>query len=261
MVDWGAGSYETTSGIELAPVSGVVVDAAQLQPGQTVVDVACGTGNAALEAARAGARVIGVDGAERLLAVAAERARAAGVELDLRHGDLQALPVPSGVADVAVSVFGVVFAADPAAALGELRRVLGTDGRAVISAWVPDGPIDAMLAAVGRVVGQVTGRQAPPRFAWSDPEVLGPLAVEAGLSLTATTPHRLPVRGTSPEAYVDANREHPFAVATLPLLRAAGAEDALRAAQLEVLRPANEDPAAFLVHTPYVVHELRAAPA
>ncbi len=91
MVDWGAGRYETTAA-ELAPVAQVVVERAGISPGDDVVDIACGTGNAALLAAGRGARVVGVDGAPRLLEVARERARAQGIVLDLREGDLLALP-------------------------------------------------------------------------------------------------------------------------------------------------------------------------
>jgi SAM-dependent methyltransferase len=259
MVDWGAGSYETTAAIELAPASDVVVETAGVTAGETVIDVACGTGNGALAAARRGARVIGVDGAPRLLEVAAQRARRARVELDLREGDLLALPVDDDCADVVVSVFGVVFAPDPAAALRQLRRALRPAGRVVVSAWVPDGPIDAMVGAVGRIIARITDSRPGPRFAWHDPAALGPLAAQAGLVLDATTAQRLPIAARSPEAYVDATREHPIAVGILPMIRQAGAEDELRDAQLTVLGTANEDPDAFLVHSPYVVHRLSAA--
>src|SRR5947199_288413 len=72
-VDWSAGSYERTAA-ELEPAALTVVDSAELRPGDVVVDVACGTGNAALLAASRGARVIGVDAASRLLELARERA-------------------------------------------------------------------------------------------------------------------------------------------------------------------------------------------
>src|SRR3954453_14228263 len=71
-VDWGAGRYETTAA-ELAPAAELVVERSGVGAGDDVLDVACGTGNAALGAAARGARVVGVDGAARLLAVARER--------------------------------------------------------------------------------------------------------------------------------------------------------------------------------------------
>ena len=259
MVDWSAGSYETTAGIELAPVADVAVETAKVTADDAVVDVACGTGNAALAAARRGARVIGVDRASRLLAVAAERARAEDIDLDLREGDLLALPVEKDSADVILSVFGVVFAPGPVAALREIRRVTRLTGRVVVSAWVPDGPIDAMLGAAGRIMARISDRRPAPRFAWHDPAVLGSVVAEAGLVIEETTPHRLPIRAPSAEAYVDAGWDHPVAVAMLPMIRKAGAAGELREAQLAVLRAANEDPDAFLVHSPYVVHRLSVA--
>jgi SAM-dependent methyltransferase len=261
MVDWGAGSYETTAAVELASVAEAVVEAAAIASNEVVIDVASGTGNAALAAARRGARVVAIDGAPRLLVIAEQRARAESVDLDLREGDLLALPVGDDLADVVLSVFGIVFAADPTAALREVRRVVRPSGRVFVSAWVPEGPIDAMFRAVGGIVARVTDSRPAPRFAWNDPAALGPVAAEAGLVLEATSLHELAIRAASPEAYVDRNQDHPVAVAVVPAVRSAGAEDELRAAQLSVLREANEDPGGFLVHSPYVVHQLRAAPA
>ena len=258
MVDWGAGRYETTAG-ELAPVADVVVERSGAGVGDDVVDVACGTGNAALLAAARGARVVGIDGAPRLLAVARERAAELGVEVDWREGDLLALPVASGAADTVVSVFGVVFARDPGAALREIARILRPDGRALITAWVPAGPIDAMLAAMARLMAPAA--PGPPRrFAWSDPDVLAPVARAAGLEFATTQPAELAIRAASPEAYVDAGRrEHPMALAAQPALDHAGAAEDAREAMAAVLRHANEDPTAFLVHSPYAIHELRLA--
>jgi SAM-dependent methyltransferase len=256
-IDWGAGSYETTAG-ELEPVARVVVERAAITGGESVVDVACGTGNGALLAAVAGARVIGVDAAPRLLRVAEERAHAQGAALDLREGDLHALPLDDASADVVISVFGVIFAGDPERALAEVARILRPDGRAVITAWIPAGPIDAMLGAMGQIVGRAAQAPPPPRrFAWHDADALGPVCASAGLELVATTPDRLAIRGASPEAYVAAGASHPMAVAQRPMIDRLGLGAEIQLAMTTVLSGANEDPSAFLVHSPYVVHELR----
>lgn len=259
MLDWGIGSYESTAGVELAPAADALVDAARIDAGEEVVDLACGSGNAALRAAERGARVIGIDGAPRLLEVAAERAASAGLTLDLREGDLLALPVPDGCADVLLSVFGVIFAADAVGALREVRRVLRPKGRAVVSAWVPQGPINEMLQAVGRIVARVTGATPEARFAWSDPAVLGPAAAQAGLRLQATTRCELEIRATSAESYLERNRAHPMVVTGERDARDAGVLDEIHEAQLEVVRTANEDSGGFLVHSPYVLHQLQPA--
>jgi len=255
MIDWGAGSYERTAA-ELEPVAHVVVDRATLSGDVDVIDLACGTGTAALLAAARGAPVVGIDGSPRLLELARERARAQGLEIDFREGDLLDLPVESGSADLVISIFGLIFAPSPAQALREVRRVLRPGGRLLMTAWIPAGPIDAMLGAMGHIVDRVSQTPRPERFAWFDPNTLGPLADEVGLILQATMPALLPIRDCSPEAYVLASREHPRAAAARPLIERAGVEQETQAAMIAVLRDANEDPDEFLVHSPYVVHDL-----
>lgn len=255
MVDWGAGSYESTAG-DLAPAARLVVERAGISPGEDVVDLACGTGNAALLAAAQGAQVVGIDGAPRLLDVARERAHAENLALDLREGDLHYLPVADDAADVVLSLFGIIFAEHPDRALREVGRVLRPGGRALISAWIPAGPIDAMLAAMGAIIRRVAPAPPPGRFAWADPDAVGALAAGAGLELSVTTRAELPIRAASPEAYVAVNQEHPMALAVRPLVERAGVADELREAMTSVLRAANEDPDALLVHSPYVIHEL-----
>ena len=162
VVDWASGKYERTAA-ELEPVSQTVVEMAALSPAVDVIDLACGTGNAALLAARRGARVVGIDASPGLLEVARERARTQGVDVDFREGDLLDLPVTDGTADVVLSVFGVIFASDPAQALGEVGRVLRPGGRVLVSAWVPAGPIDGMLVAMGRILARVSQVQPTQR--------------------------------------------------------------------------------------------------
>ena len=256
MVDWGAGNYERTAA-ELEPVAELVVQQAALAPGDRVADLACGTGNAALLAAVRGARVVGVDAAPRLLEVARERARAHDLDVEFCAGDLLELPLDDGAFDIVVSVFGVIFASDPSRAVHEIARVLRPGGRALISAWIPAGPVDAMLAAMRDVVERVTLRSAPERFPWSDPAAVTILAREAGMSLQSTISAQLAIRHSSPEGYVTEGREHPMALAIEPELQQAGAQVEAQAAMTAVMREANEDPDAFLIHSPYVVHELR----
>jgi ubiquinone/menaquinone biosynthesis C-methylase UbiE len=154
VVDWGAGEYERTAA-ELEPVAELVVELAALSQEERVIDLACGTGNAALLAAARGARVIGIDGAPRLLEVARQRAREQRLEVDFREGDLLRLPLGNGAADVMISVFGVIFASDPRAGLREVRRVARAGGRALITAWVPAGPVDGALTALNRILARV----------------------------------------------------------------------------------------------------------
>lgn len=252
-VDWGAGHYEQTAA-ELEPVAHELVERAALRPGERVLDLACGTGSVALLAAAQSAQVIGVDGAPRLLGVARERAASLRHEVDFREGDLLALPVDEGAVEVVISSFGLIFAPDPPRAMGEVARVLAPGGRVLISAWIPAGPIDAMLGAMGRVLGRVSHAPPPRRFPWSDPAAVDGLAAAAGLSRSGTSAGELAIRDRSPEAYVAAGREHPMALAVAGRLEQAGVAGEARDAMIAVLRDANEDPEAFLVHSPYVIH-------
>src|SRR4051794_12208561 len=99
MIDWSVGEYESTAA-ELAPAAEHVVRLAAPQPEERVVDVGCGTGNASLAVARAGARVTGVDPAARLLEVARSSAAAEGLDAEFVAGDAQALPFEAGAFDV-----------------------------------------------------------------------------------------------------------------------------------------------------------------
>ena len=253
-VDWGAGEYERTA-TELLPVAEHVVSLARLERGERVLDVACGTGNAALLAARSGASVVGLDGARRLIEVARARAAADGLGAEFMVGDAQALPFDGAEFDVALSVFGVIFAQDADRVLGEIARVLRRGGRALVSAWVPAGPIDAMSGAFGRAVARATGATLP-RFAWHDPDAAGPLAARHRAELRVHD-GSLTIVGDSPEAYLaDAERHHPMSLAGRPLLERAGTYAAARAQALAALRDGNEDPGRFRVTSPYRVLEL-----
>src|SRR3954452_3668306 len=133
-MDWSAGHYEQIAD-QVMPAAHAVVDRAVPVPGEHVVDVGCGTGNAALLAAERGARVTGVDPAPRLLEVARARAASRGLEATFALGDAAALPIEDGEADVVLSVFGVIFASDPLAAAAEMARVTAPGGRVVLTAW------------------------------------------------------------------------------------------------------------------------------
>ncbi len=253
MVDWGIGQYEQTAA-ELQPVAEHVVSLAGLRPGERLVDLATGTGNAALLAARLGAVVTGLDAAPRLIDVARERARADGVEASFVVGDVGALPFEDGTFDVALSVFGLIFAADPSHAFAEMVRVLQADGRALLAVWVPAGPIDAMVGTFGRAMAAATG-STPNRFAWHDPEAVGELAARNGARVRI---HEgvLTITGESPEAYFAANERHPMSVAGRPVLEHAGSYREVRDQALAILRNGNEDPEAFRVSSPYRVIEV-----
>ena len=132
-LDWGDGEYSRTAAV-LAPVSGIVADLAGVSDGDRVLDVACGTGNATIAAATRGARVVGVDQSETLVGITRGRVEEAGLtDVDLLVGDAVALPVEAGAFDVAISVFGVIFAPDAGAAVGGMLTAVRPGGTIAIA--------------------------------------------------------------------------------------------------------------------------------
>lgn len=166
--DWSVGSYEQTAE-QLLPAAHVAVDRAAPAKSEHVVDVGCGTGNASLLAAARGARVTGVDPAERLLEVARELAKERELDAIFVSGEAAALPLGHGEADVVLSVFGVIFAPDPGAAATELARVAGPSGRIILTAWIPEGAISELARASRQAAMDALGAPpAPQSFAWHD---------------------------------------------------------------------------------------------
>jgi SAM-dependent methyltransferase len=168
MLDWGDGTYELTAET-LVRAAARAVQAAAITPAERVLDLGCGTGNAALEAARAGARVLAVDPAERLLEVARARAAAAGLSIEFAKGDASAIPAADAGVDALLSVFAVIFAPDAEQAAKEMLRVLAPGGRIVLTSWVPQGGI----AEAGKILREAmaeTEPNAPARAAprWGD---------------------------------------------------------------------------------------------
>jgi SAM-dependent methyltransferase len=193
---WGAGDYPLMAQ-RLRGAAKRVVERARVAPGERVLDVACGTGNAALLAAARGAReVVGVDLEPALLAVAqlraeehgwgaAESPSAEAPRVSWLAGDAGALPAESlagGAFDAVVSVFGVMYALDAEAAAGELARACGAAGRVVLAAWGPGSFMPAFGAAVAPFLPAPPEGSSPPSR-WGDEDAVGALLGGAGLDV------------------------------------------------------------------------------
>jgi ubiquinone/menaquinone biosynthesis C-methylase UbiE len=133
---------------------------------ERVLDVACGSGNAAIAAARRFAEVVGVDYVPELLAHARERAAAEGLEAEFVEGDAQALPFDDGSFDVVLSTFGAMFAPDQEKTASELLRVCRSGGRIGMANWTPTGLIGGGMFAV-------IAKHAPPPPGINPPSVWG----------------------------------------------------------------------------------------
>jgi SAM-dependent methyltransferase len=254
MPDWGIGRYERFAP-DLEPAAEHVVELAGLHPGERVLDLGCGTGNAALLAARAGAAVTGIDPAARLLELARERLSADGLDGSFLVGDAQALPFGDAEFDAVLSVFGVIFAADAERALSEAIRVCKPTGRMLISVWLPGGGVDAMTGVLVAAIGAALGRKVP-RFPWHDQSAVERLAAKSGATLRVHEGEVVFAR-TTPDAYLrDQEADHPMTIAARGLLENAGTYEAVRAQMLDALRRGNGD-GAFSGTSRYRVIEIR----
>jgi SAM-dependent methyltransferase len=201
---WSEGDFSAlATGIVI--VGELLCEAADVMPGERVLDVACGSGTGALAAARRGAVVTGVDYVPALLARGAERAAAERVQVTWVEGDAEALPCEDGAFDVVMSTFGSMFAPDHARAAKEMARVCRPGGRIAMSNWTPDG-------LMGELFGTIV-RHAPPPIAldppplWGTEEHLRTLFGDA-ISDLEITPRDFVMRGPSIEGWLAVMREN-----------------------------------------------------
>jgi SAM-dependent methyltransferase len=240
--------------MQLLPAAEAVV--ARLNPvrGEHIADVGCGTGNAALLAAAQGAIVTAIDPSSRLLRVAQERARSGGLEIETVWGLADAIPKPDAAFDGIVSVFGVIFAPDARAAAAELARTLKRDGRMVLCAWVPGGPIGAQAEVRADAVALALGGDpGPGPFAWHDLSALEALFGPLGYAVTVDEA-TLALKARNASEYIDQEfRLHPMWVEARSILEPIGkwSETAERATR--ILEDANEDRDTFCVTSRYVI--------
>lgn len=166
-----------------------VADAAQIQPGQRVLDVGCGTGILAREiASRIGStgRVVGIDPSPGMLALAKER----GPSVEWRQGVAESLPFPDQSFEAVVSQFALMFFADRHQALREMLRVLTAGGRLAVAVW---GSLDSMpayaaeVALLDRLAGQQAADALRAPFVLGNGKVLTALFAKAGVATTDIT--------------------------------------------------------------------------
>src|SRR6187455_707604 len=144
---WASGDFAVVAS-RIVLVAEHLCDTADLQSGWRVLDVATGSGNAAIAAARHGCTAVGVDYVPALLENGRRRAEAEGLPVELLEGDAEALPFPDGSFDAVTSVFGSMFAPDHSKAASELVRVTKPGGTIALASWTPDGFIGELFRTV-----------------------------------------------------------------------------------------------------------------
>jgi ubiquinone/menaquinone biosynthesis C-methylase UbiE len=137
------------------------VDRLNIQPGMRVLDVACGTGNLAIPAARKGAQVSGIDIAPNLLEQARARAAEENLQATFDEGDAERLPYPDEHFDLVMTMFGAMFAPRPEVVAGELARACRPRGTIAMANWTPAGFVGKMFALTSRYVPPPDGLPAP----------------------------------------------------------------------------------------------------
>ena len=157
---WASGDFAAVAA-RIVLVAEQLCDTADLHAGWRVLDVATGSGNAAIAAARHGCTAVGVDYVPALLEKGRVRAAAEGLEVELLEGDAESLPFPDASFDAVTSVFGTMFAPDHARTAAELLRVSRPGGTIALASWTPDGFIGELFRTVGAHVPPPAGVQSP----------------------------------------------------------------------------------------------------
>ena len=203
---WAQGNF-ARAGAEQVIVGELLVRALDIHPGQSVLDVAAGSGNAALAAARRGAKVTATDFVPQLLRAAVQRAEVEGLHLDAQEADAQCLPFADGEFDVVLSTFGVMYAPDQFRAAAELLRVCRPGGRVGLTAWTPNSVMAVTQAAAGRYAPfpQVPGMRSP--MEWGKESRVRELLGSGTTDLTATI-LSTDMCGDSPAKRVSFNRTY-----------------------------------------------------
>ncbi|HEX6457236.1 MAG TPA: methyltransferase domain-containing protein [Solirubrobacterales bacterium] len=160
---WASGDYPDMVETFLTPLGPRLVAACEIGPGERVLDVAAGTGNAAIPAAAAGASVVASDLTPELFEAGRGRAAAAGVELEWTEADAENLPFDDDAFDTVISSIGVMFAPHHQLAADELVRVCRPEGKIGLLSWTPEGMIGALFKTMGQFMpAPPPGVQPPP---------------------------------------------------------------------------------------------------
>src|SRR5262245_21122918 len=158
---WSEGDFSMVGGL-IVKVAEDLAEALEIVADEKVLDVACGSGNGAIAAARrAWGNTVGIDFVPALLERARERAAAERLEIEFVEGDAAEMPFADGQFDVVMSTFGAMFAPEQEKTASELLRVCRSGGRIGMANWVPDGEVGTMFMTVAKHAPPPPGVKPP----------------------------------------------------------------------------------------------------
>jgi SAM-dependent methyltransferase len=249
---WTAGDYPEVSR-RIASVAELLVERVGAQPALERLDVATGSGNVAIAAARAGAKVTGLDLTPKLLEVARRRASAAELQIEFLEGDAEELPFEQDSFDRVTSCFGVMFAPRQELAAAELVRVARPGATIGVTAWTPEGFVGASFRAAASYLPPMPTELKPPVM-WGDEQHVRSLFADSGAELTCER-RTVTFSGATPEAWLaDDERMLGPAVIAKAMLEPQGRYEQLRGEMLEMYGAFNEaDDGTFRVQSEYLL--------
>jgi ubiquinone/menaquinone biosynthesis C-methylase UbiE len=231
---WASGDFAEVA-TTIVSAAERLVDEADLHAGWRVLDVATGSGNAAIAAARLGCAVTGSDYVPELLERGRERAQAERLEVDFVVGDAEDLPFGDAAFDAVVSIYGAMFAPRQERVAEEMLRVSRAGGAIALASWTPEGFIGAMFKTIAGHVPPPAGVSSP--MLWGTEARLGEIFAD-GVEWIAHERRIFNFRYRSAEEFVDF-----FATYYGPTLKAleaaVDAREALRSDLIELAREWN----------------------
>jgi ubiquinone/menaquinone biosynthesis C-methylase UbiE len=203
---WALGDYHRFAKEMVWGIGPALVAACGIAPGQRVLDVAAGTGNVAIRAAEAGAKVVASDLTPESLAAGEREAREHGVEVEWVVADAQALPFANGEFDVVTSSFGAMFAPDHQAVAGELLRVCKPAGTIGMANFTPEGGVGEFFNVFAPYLPPPPPGALPP-VRWGDEAHVRELFGDRVASLELTRTWLVERSAGGPRTYCDFYRE------------------------------------------------------
>ena len=179
---WASGDFSVVA-VRIVYQAEHLCETADLQAGWRVLDVATGSGNAAIAAARRGCEAVGIDYVPALLERGRLRAEAEHLDVRFVEGDAEDLRFPDASFDAVISIYGVMFAPDHSRAAAELARVCRPGGRIALASWTPDGFIGETFGIFSRYLPPTPGPRPP--ICWGDQDYLESLFGHVASSMTS----------------------------------------------------------------------------